>query len=88
MWQYNAWSSAYRDKMRDALAVQIQASYLGAYWGSASKNKKSLQSVLKGLHEPVHARKEKKKIVFAEASRPFKQFEELTKNGYTQIDSN
>lgn len=86
LWQYNAWCEAYRARMRDGLSLQIQAAYLGAYWSSSAKRKKSLQSVLKGLEGKPQVRK--KETNFVQVANKFKQFEELQQYGRTQIDSN
>ena len=86
-WQYNAWCEAYRARMSDSLALQIQAAYLGAYWNGASKHKKSLQSVLKSLTKE-DLKKKRKPINVKEIAEQFRQFEELQKYGRTKVEHN
>ena len=86
-WQYNAWCEAYQSRMADQLSVQVQAAYLGAYWGGASKNKKSLKSVLNAIQKGTQKHK-RKKIKVDEVAERFRQFEELQKYGRTKVKSN
>ena len=82
-WQYNAYSEAFKLRMGDQLAIQIQAAWLNAHWNGNSKHKMSLQKALKmargeGDAPRVAINKDK-------AASVFRQMEELEKNGWTQI---
>lgn len=83
LWQFNAYSEAYRARMRDSLAVQAQAAWLSAYWNSAAKHKVSLERVLRKLEEPKK-QTQRKKIDKEQAASAFRQFEELKKYGWTK----
>jgi hypothetical protein len=83
LWQYNAWGDAFRDKQIDKLAIQIQAEYLGAYWGGLSnKRKKSLDAVLSAIHKkkPKHVKREPIDVEAIE--KDFQRLEELKANGW------
>lgn len=85
LWQYNAWCEAYQDKIVDALSIQVQAAYLGAYWGGFSKHKKSLTQVLDSLRKrKVNKTTKKKPINVEKISEQFRQMEELKLYGYTK----
>lgn len=85
LWQYNAWCEAYKCRMSDDLVIQIQAAYLGAYWGGFSKHKKSLESVIKSINRGNERRKSKLKPIDTDSiSKQFMQMEELKQNGWTK----
>lgn len=83
LWQYNAWCEAHQDRIYDQLSLEVQAAYLGAYWGAWTKTpKKSLASVLKSLRPKREA---KRKPIDADKVREdFRKAEELRKNGWYQ----
>lgn len=87
LWQYNAWCEAHMAKVRDTLSIQIQAAWLGAYWSSAAKHKKSLKSVLK-IIQKQDTEEKRKPINMKEVVEMFRQFEELQKYGRTQVTPN
>ena len=85
LWQYNAWCEAYRCKVTDDLVIQVQAAYLGAYWSSFSKHKKSLESVIKTITRNNSRKKSKREpIDMNSVSKQFMQMEELKYNGWTK----
>lgn len=77
LWQYNAWCEAYGQRVRDDLALQIQAAYYNAYWNSAAKHKRSLKSVLKELQSSKKKRKKGPPLDVNAARRAFAQLEEI-----------
>lgn len=81
LWQYNAWSAAHQDRINDQLCIQVQAAYLGAYWGSAQKHKKSLQSVLREIQNHKMISKKRKAIDVEAVAKDFKQMEDLKTYG-------
>lgn len=85
LWQYNAWCEAFKCKKNDELVIQIQAAYLGAYWGGFSKHKKSLESVIKSIGRENSYKKSKRKPIDIDSiSKQFIQMEELKQNGWTR----
>lgn len=82
LWQFNAYSVAWKARMRDVLAIEIQGAWLNAYWNSSKKHKMSLRKVLRELEDKQET--EKPKIDKVEVEKTFKQFEELQKYGWTQ----
>lgn len=77
LWQYNAWCEAFQLKVKDDLALQIQAAYYGAYWNSAAKHKRSLKSVLKELQGSKKKRKKGPPLDVDEAKRIFQRLKEI-----------
>ena len=82
LWQFNAFSLAWKMRQKDILAVEYQGAWMTAYWSGSSKHKKSLKSVLRQLYgEP---QKKKEPINKQAAEGAFRQFEELQKYGWTK----
>ena len=88
IWQFNAYSQAWKARNRDALAIEIQGAWMTAYWSSRVKHKKSLQSVLRGLQESEKDNAPRQKIDKKAAENLFKQFEEIKAYGWTQVERN
>lgn len=85
MWQYNAWTEAFQEKKVDELAIQIQGAFMAAYWSSAAKHKKSLNSVLDSIRAPLRKRKAKNvPIDLAKVEEQFRAYEELKSSGWTR----
>ena len=82
LWQFNSWMRAQSRRQKDSLALQVQAAYYNAYWNSATKHKKSLNSVLKDIYREERT-SNRKKIDFKQAESKFKKFEEILTNGWT-----
>lgn len=83
IWQFNAYSQAWKIRTRDALAIEIQGAWMTAYWCNPhAKHKVSLKKVLKGLTEDEELPREK--INKQEVEKQFRQFEELQKYGWTK----
>ena len=85
-WQYNAWCEAYKAKQADKLSIELQASYMAAYWNNAGKKGKSLRTVLKEIQGPQN--KQREKIDYNKVADKFRQFEELKNYGRTKVNSN
>lgn len=83
MWQYNAYSEAYAQRMSDQLVIHIQAAWLNAHWAGSSKHKMSLQKALKMARGEQNA--PRVAIDKDKAAKAFRQMEELEQNGWTQI---
>lgn len=82
IWQYNAYCQGIRIKEADNLSILLQAAYYEAYWNGASKHKVSLERVIKDVYKRVMPAKPKKAINFEEASKEFKNMEDLKKYGW------
>jgi hypothetical protein len=84
LWEYNAWSEAWQERVADDLSLQIQAAYYGAYWNGWTKgHKKTLQQVLKSLRTQKR-KNNSKPIDVNKVAEELKQAEELAKNGWTK----
>lgn len=85
LWQYNAWTEAYREREIDELAIQIQGAFMGAYWNSAAHHKKSLNSVLENIRAPLRKNKKvvKAPIDLTKVEEQFAAYEELKNSGWT-----
>lgn len=64
-------------RVKDDLALQIQAAYYGAYWNSAAKHKRSLKSVLKELQGSKKKRRKGPPLDVDEAKRIFQRLKEI-----------
>lgn len=83
VWQYNAYSQAWEQRTRDALAIEIQGAWMAAYWSSGKKHKISLKNVLKKLSG--EKKKTQKPMDRQKVDKTFKQFEEILKYGWTKV---
>lgn len=88
LWQYNAWCEAYQDRIKDQLCLHVQAAYLGAYWGSASKHKRSLSTVLREIRGKKKSKAQRVSIDLEKTREAFRQYEELKKYGYYTESNN
>lgn len=83
IWQYNAYSLAWKARTRDALALEIQGAWMTGYWGNPYiKHKRSLKQVLKDVSFDRELPREK--VNAEDAEKRFRQFEELQKYGWTK----
>lgn len=72
-------------KQADDLVSLVEAAYYNAYWNGASKHKKSLESVVKGIYKNVSRHKEEVVPIDYEAiNKEFAGMEELRKYGWTK----
>lgn len=83
LWQYNAYSQAWKLRTRDALAIELQGAWMAAYWSSSKKHKLSLKKVLKKLEAKDQV--ERKPIDKKKVEDAFRQFEEIQKYGWTRV---
>ena len=83
LWMYNAYSEGFLLKQKDELALQIQSAYMGAYWNSALKHKKSLQDVIDKIYRDKR-KIDRKPIDVKALEKEFKTMEDIRNNGWTK----
>lgn len=82
LWMYNAYNDGVMLKQQDELALQVQAAYMCAYWGSETKHKKSLSQIIDSIYTNKK-KKEYKPIDVKALEKEFKMMEDLRTNGWS-----
>ena len=85
IWQFNAYSLAWKARTRDSLAIAFQGAWMTAYWSSNRKHKMSLKKALKSLEDKKDKETERKPIDKQKVEKAFKRFEEIQKYGWTKV---